>query len=62
MAETLAIDDTQGDEVRGGDWGASDGGWQGCRWGDRHVTLKTDLTDVYFEEHPIRRNKSKFRR
>ena len=50
--ETLAIDDTQGDEVRGGDWGAGDGGWQGCRWGDQHVTLKTDLTDVYFEEHP----------
>ena len=24
--ETLAIDDTQGDDVRGGDWGAGHGG------------------------------------
>ena len=34
--ETLAIDDTLGDDVRGGDWGAGHGGWQGGRWGDRH--------------------------
>ena len=29
--ETLAIDDTHGDDVRGGDWGAGHGGWQGGR-------------------------------
>ena len=34
--ETLAIDDSHGDDVRGGDWGAGHGGWQGGRWGDRH--------------------------
>ena len=26
--ETLAIDDTNGDDVRGGDWDAGHGGWQ----------------------------------
>ena len=34
--ETLAIDDTRGDDVIGGDWGADHWGWQGGRWGDRH--------------------------
>ena len=29
--ETLAIDDTQGDGVRGGDWSAGHGGIQGGR-------------------------------
>ena len=29
--ETLAINDIQGDDVRGGDWGAGHGGWQGGR-------------------------------
>ena len=29
--ETLAIDDTHGDDVRGGDQGAGHGGWQGGR-------------------------------
>ena len=27
--KTLAIDDTRGDDVRGGDWGSGHGGWQG---------------------------------
>ena len=27
--ETLAIDDTQGNDVRGDNWGAGHGGWQG---------------------------------
>ena len=27
--ENLAIDDTHGDDVRGGDWGSGHGGWQG---------------------------------
>ena len=29
--ETLTIDDTQGDDVSGGDWGAGHGGWQSGR-------------------------------
>ena len=29
--ETLAIDDTHGDDARGGDWGAGHEGWQGGR-------------------------------
>ena len=43
--ETLAIDDTQGDDdtigecVEGGDWGDGDGGWQDGRWGD-HLVAK----------------------
>ena len=44
--ETLAIDDTQGDDIRGGDLVAGHGGWQGDWWGDRHLKLRTDLTDV----------------
>ena len=27
----MVIDDTHGDDVRGGDWGAGHGGWQGGR-------------------------------
>ena len=41
--ETLAIDDTQGDDVIGGDWGAGHGGWQGGGWGDRHGSWQGDL-------------------
>ena len=36
--DTLAIDDTQGDDIRGGDWGAGHGGWQGGMW--RHLVAK----------------------
>ena len=32
--ETLAIDDTLGDDIRGGNLGDGYGGWQGGRWGD----------------------------
>ena len=47
--KTLAIDDTQRDDVRCGDWGAGHGGWQVGRWGDWHLTLRTDLTDETLE-------------
>ena len=36
--KTLAIDDTQGDDVRGGDWGAGHRDWQGGMW--RHLVAK----------------------
>ena len=39
--ETLATDDTLGDDVRVGDWGDGHGGWQDGRWGDRHGRLVT---------------------
>ena len=46
--ETLAIDDTLGDDVRVGDWGDGHEGWQDGRWGDRHGRLVT-LTEMMLE-------------
>ena len=34
--ETLAIDDTQGDYVKSGEWSAGHWGLQGGRWGGQH--------------------------
>ena len=44
--ETLAIDDTLGDNVRGGDWGDGHGCWQGGRWGDRHGSCVGDWHEM----------------
>ena len=44
--ETLAIDDTLGDGVEGGDWGDGDGGWQDGRWGDHLVAKFATYTIV----------------
>ena len=46
--ETLAIDDTHGDDVRGGDWGAGHGGWQGGWHGIEDVTVS--IGDTYGDD------------
>ena len=49
--ETLVIDDTHEDDVRGGDWGAGHGGWQGGWWGDRHGDWQLDW---YGDEYSLK--------
>ena len=41
--ETLAIDDTHGDDFRGGDWGAGHGGWQLGKVTDMEVDKVADM-------------------
>ena len=42
---TIAIDDSYGDYIRGGDGGGVHEGWQGGQWGGMVVKMEVDKVD-----------------
>ena len=43
--KTIAIDDSYGDYIRGGDGGGVHEGWQGGQWGGMVVKMEVDKVD-----------------